>query len=741
MKRLPVTIRNPRALRPTRMLPVLLIAVSLVLPSLSSFAVPASSAATESTIVLQTAGAPFLQSTAEIVNNGLGNQTNPHVDGNLVSYTLDDFQGSSTVHYHDMTTGADNIVPGNEVDLLSDISGSRVAYTEVTFTGNTIRVFDTSSQTQTIVPGLKNSNPSIGGSLVAFEDRSNAGNVSQITTYDLSTGTVTPLTNDSSFNVFPNVSPSGAAVVWDKCETDSNRCAVWAAFQTAPGVFTTRALTAAAGRISIPFTDGAIAVYVSNRSGESDVYYQTLSGGAEVHLAIPGEQRHATIAGDLISFESQGQNGYEIFVYNIRSGKLFQVTDTPVADETLSEINICNGVGRIIYSIPGDQSLDVYAVSFPAPDAAEDQIDDLIGLIRSFNLPSGTANSLITKLQSVLTAIDAGDTATACSYLASFINECAAQSGKKLTAAQATQLIASANSIQSAVCGAPALAETAMLAQAAPDVQKPGGQVKTNTAITYHNGPIVTGTPDVYLIWYGTWADNAVNLATQTILTDFLSNVGGSPYFQINAMYPNGIGGAPSGGLLYAGGVIDRYSHGLELTATDIAGIIENQIVTNGLPQDPGGIYVVLASADVSSVSTGLCAPATVAHHGTGEALGSQFRYVFLGNPNRCPTVAAPQFYSGGVQLPTPNQNLAADAMASTLAQVLSRVITNPTGGAWFDRYGLENASKCVGQFGTTYATANGARANLKLGGRDYLIQQNWVNNDRKAHCAMNSSL
>jgi hypothetical protein len=353
----------------------------------------------------------------------------------------------------------------------------------------------------------------------------------------------------------------------------------------------------------MPFTDGEIAVYVSNRSGDNDVYYQTLAGGAEVHLAIPGDQRHATISGGLISFESQGQSGYDIFVYNIRSGKLFQVTDTAVSDETLSEIDVCNGTGRIIYSIPGDDSFDVYAVSFPAPDATEAQLDGLIGLIRSFNLASGTANSLITKLQFVLTALDAGNTATACSYLTSFINECMAQSGKKLTAAQAAQLIASANSIQTGVCGAPALAQTtAALAQAAPNAQKPSSQVKTNSAITYHNGPIVTGTPDVYLIWYGTWDDNAANLATQTILTDFLSNVGGSPYFQINAMYPNGIGGAPGGGLLYGGAVVDRYSHGLDLNATDNSGIVAKKNVTNGLPPDPGGIYMVLASADVSSV-------------------------------------------------------------------------------------------------------------------------------------------
>lgn len=283
-----------------------------------------------------------------------------------------------------------------------------------------------------------------------------------------------------------------------------------------------------------------------------------------------------------------------------------------------------------------------------------------------------------------------------------------------------------------------ALCEIAAFAQEPLASQK--GQVKTDSKMAYHNGPIVTGVPGVYFIWYGTWDNNADNTAVQFILTDFLSNLGGTPYFQINAMYPNNIGGAPSGALIYSGAAIDRYSHGLELTASDISGIVENQITTGGLPQDPSGIYVVLASADVSSNATGFCVASALPHHGTGEAFGLQFQYAFIGNPNRCPAVAAPQFFSNGAQLPTPNQNLAADAMASTLAQLLSRIITNPTGTGWFDRYGLENAAKCVGQFGSTYTTPNGARANLKLGANDYLIQQNWVLG-RKEHCAMNSSL
>src|SRR6185369_1544913 len=210
---------------------------------------------------------------------------------------------------------------------------------------------------------LKLSNPSIGGNIVAFEDRNTGVLLPQIAIYDLNTATVTPLTNDSLVNIWPNVSPNGDVVVWDKCQNFLVDCAVYAAVQTAPGVFSTRALTEVTSREHLPFTNGDIVVYASNRSGENDVYFQTLATGAEVHLSIPGDQRWPRISGDLISFESKDANEYDIFVYNIRTGKLSRVTNTPLVSETLSEINVCNGVARIVYSIPGDGSFDIYSVS------------------------------------------------------------------------------------------------------------------------------------------------------------------------------------------------------------------------------------------------------------------------------------------------------------------------------------------------------------------------------------------
>ena len=53
-----------------------------------------------------------------------------------------------------------------------------------------------------------------------------------------------------------------------------------------------------------------------------------------------------------------------------------------------------------------------------------------------------------------------------------------------------------------------------------------------------------------------------------------------------------------------------------------------------------------------------------------------------------------------------------------------------------YDRHGYKNGDKCAWTVGTTYTVANGSRANVKLGSRDYLIQQNWVNANG-GYCAM----
>jgi phosphate-induced protein 1 len=263
---------------------------------------------------------------------------------------------------------------------------------------------------------------------------------------------------------------------------------------------------------------------------------------------------------------------------------------------------------------------------------------------------------------------------------------------------------------------------------------------KSTGKMVYHDGPVLTGNQNVYVIWYGCWNNNCGLMGdTQTpqLMSDLMINIGNRPYLQINSTYPDASGAAPTGALIYGGDAQDfSYSHGVDLKKSDMSGIISDQVNNFLLPQDPNGIYVIVASADVASSETGFCAAALPQTHGLGIVNGNTVQYIFLGHPNRCPTVAGPQFFSNGNRLPTPNDNFAFDVLASNFASALNESLTNPRGNGWYDRYGLENADKCKNTFGQTYLTSNGARANVRFGARDYLIQQNWVN-DRKPRCAM----
>jgi Phosphate-induced protein 1 conserved region len=79
----------------------------------------------------------------------------------------------------------------------------------------------------------------------------------------------------------------------------------------------------------------------------------------------------------------------------------------------------------------------------------------------------------------------------------------------------------------------------------------------------------------------------------------------------------------------------------------------------------------------------------------------------------------------------SPNGDAGVDAMMSVIAHELAEAVSDPISDidnerAWQDSNGSENADKCAWGYGTTYKTSNGASANGKINGKDYLIQRNW---------------
>ena len=238
--------------------------------------------------------------------------------------------------------------------------------------------------------------------------------------------------------------------------------------------------------------------------------------------------------------------------------------------------------------------------------------------------------------------------------------------------------------------------------------------------ISYHGGPVMTGTNTTYVIWYGNWSGNSAT----TILTDLFKTIGGSSYFNINTTYTNAAGTRISNIANYGGSTTDNYSQGTSLSDAQVAAVVSSAITSGRLPRDASGVYFVLTSSDVTA-SSGFCTQYCGWHRNTTVS-GTSIKYSFVGNPDRCPTACEAQ--STG-----PNGNAGADGMASIIAHELEETVTDPLGTAWYDSRGYENGDKCAWTFGTEYTASNGSKYNMtfsKSGAttRNYLIQQNWVN-------------
>jgi hypothetical protein len=255
--------------------------------------------------------------------------------------------------------------------------------------------------------------------------------------------------------------------------------------------------------------------------------------------------------------------------------------------------------------------------------------------------------------------------------------------------------------------------------------------------ITYNGGPIIDDANgvNVYYIWYGDWSKNT---AAQTILTHFITHYGGSPNANINTTYydyevgPNGtqvVKDRVVNTVHYMGSTSDHYSFGVNLTDNDVGLVVQNAVADGRLPLDRNGVYFVLTSADVMETS-GFCT-SYCAFHGVQQGALGNLLAAFVGNPEQCPMNCTSQ-----PVLPTPNMNVGADGMASFVAHELEESVTDPlciasppdSSCGWINSDGSENEDLCQLTYGKTYTLPNGSFANMKLGNRQYLIQQNWVN-------------
>ncbi len=270
--------------------------------------------------------------------------------------------------------------------------------------------------------------------------------------------------------------------------------------------------------------------------------------------------------------------------------------------------------------------------------------------------------------------------------------------------------------------------------------------------ITNHNGPLMTGPVNVYLIWYGGKnAQQFGGFASQVV--PYLNALSESSYMAMNTTYYQNQTLYQSyenvlGSFSVQGEVVDNVSQGEgTLSESQIQAIVQNAIyggdvdantgARKSLPLDSNGVYFVFLPSQVfkgGNVNT-ICGGTNgcAYHQHTNIYVQGQnnffadIKYAAVGEPDQfCKTPTGTQSCQWGTKTPT---NTVFDSKISALTHEFEETLTDPdpfTG--WDTSNGSESADLCQWAVGSTFTAPNGGNANLVLGGIPYLIQMQWVN-------------
>jgi Tol biopolymer transport system component len=314
--------------------------------------------------------------TQTTINNGAGNQTDPHLSGDLATYTSDVVGTTlAQIRYYSFATGTDaGIANGGNADVLSDVSGSRIVFTRISSGNQSIWLFNaaTGGSPVELDPSATSQRrgAAIGGNTVAWIDVT-ASTRGEVVVHDLATSTSQQLTTNTLIDRRLAVSPDGNVVVWEQCTTTSS-CDIAQAVRS-DGVWTIGAASATADNETLPDTNGSIVVYGVARAtslGGPDIYWKSVAGGTEQELSLDGTQQNPNVSGSLISFGSiaPSSTNAELFVYDVSANTLYQVTNTAALSEALNDVSVIGNTVRIVWAVV-EGSDNVYGLTFQLPSS------------------------------------------------------------------------------------------------------------------------------------------------------------------------------------------------------------------------------------------------------------------------------------------------------------------------------------------------------------------------------------
>jgi hypothetical protein len=283
---------------------------------------------------------------------------------------------------------------------------------------------------------------------------------------------------------------------------------------------------------------------------------------------------------------------------------------------------------------------------------------------------------------------------------------------------------------------------------------------KPTPNINYWNGALITE-PKVVAVYYGSAPiyPNGPAVGTKgagstdaSLVGYFLNRIGGSPYWNINTTYYQNEGtnaGFVKNSLAYTGywapATTKPPKAGDVVSQNTMANLIEAGFATGAFTYDPSTLYMVFTGSGVnlgghfSADDLQYCAWHSAYRRGNGQIV--QFSAMpydadfNIAHPSTQHFICT--YLTKGV-----NSDLGAEATVSAMTHEIEETATDPVsqwGKKFFygytDQFGEENGDKCAYTYGSTLVKPNPADPNapadywnLALGGKKFLIQQNWVN-------------
>ncbi len=232
--------------------------------------------------------------------------------------------------------------------------------------------------------------------------------------------------------------------------------------------------------------------------------------------------------------------------------------------------------------------------------------------------------------------------------------------------------------------------------------------------LTYHGGPVMTGTAHAYGIFWEPGGSSSVATNYNSLIDQYFGDIGGSSLYHNNIQYTNSSGSYASSAAFAASWVDTRAYPRSPLLDSDLQSEVSHALSTEGWKSSINNIFFVFTQRGenicIDSSHSECASNYFCAYH---SSFGSNTLYAAM------PYAASFSCNPGH----SPNSN-DADQTINVTSHEQIEAATDPLGNAWYDSTGYEIGDKCAWTFGSI----NSSGGDVTWNGHNYIVQKEWDN-------------